>query len=163
MGQAFDCAFDTVQITIQPPPIIETGIIEPRLDIELGNLLHILGVKLEVGCQILLDLPIDHALGNNRSAAVDSPCKSHLYCCLVVFLAQIDQQWLVDDSLHVRDFLAPARLSVKVIHVAERTELDHMDALLLEPLIELFLLEIRVNLHLVHCWDLYVYTLIYRF
>lgn len=54
----------------------------------------------------------------------------------------------------MRNLLGPACLTVEIIHVAQRTELDNMDPLVLEPLIEVFLLKVRMHFHLMYSWHL---------
>lgn len=54
----------------------------------------------------------------------------------------------------MRDLLAPACFAIEVVHVAQWAKLDDMDSLLSKPCVEVFLLEIRVNFHLMDCWYL---------
>lgn len=101
MSLAVHGALNTFQVAVKPPAIVQTGVVESRLDVQLSNLLDVASIQFEVGLDVLLNLPIDGALGNDGTTVADAPSKADLDGTLSILLTKFSQDGLVDDSHHV--------------------------------------------------------------
>lgn len=154
MGPSIFRTLNPLQVAVQSPPVVQAGIIESRLNVQSLNSLNIFRRQLKVRLNILLDLPVDRAFRDHRTTVANTPSKHNLDCAFVVLASKLLEDWLIDNTLHVRDLLAPAGGTIEVVHVAQRAELYNVDALGLQPLVEALLLEVGVYLHLVDRRDL---------
>lgn len=72
------------------------GVVEPQLLVDTGNFLHVLLLELEVAPQVLLDASRGLALRDHRVALRNTPGKSNLRAGLVVLLADLVENRVVD-------------------------------------------------------------------
>jgi hypothetical protein len=72
-----------------------TRVVEPHLLINFGNLLEILAIELEVAVKIGLDALRRLGFRQHDVTLRDTPGECNLRTGLVVFLANLDEDWII--------------------------------------------------------------------
>lgn len=101
VGSTLDSPVNAIQVAIEPPLIIQTGVVEPSLYVQCLDGLDILCLQLKVCLDVFLDLSVNSTLGNNRPSVVDTPSQNDLHGAFAVLVPKLLQQRLVDHSHHM--------------------------------------------------------------